>query len=246
MKPILFSTPMVQAILEERKTMTRRILKPQPEIYEKNGKEMIRHETKKHVIQTELKNAAQQFIGIPCPYGEVGDILWVRETCVKACISEDGEGPISGENWRYWYRADSDWMKHEWDHSGKDGPQDSPSWKPSIFMPKEACRIFLEIIDIKVERLNEISEQDCISEGIKSHLEELTKEPRFKNYMEDASGYGHPDYDYPTTYDPKYSFQTLWQSINGEEGWDKNPWVWAITFKRIDKPENFESNIPVS
>jgi hypothetical protein len=99
-----------------------------------------------------------------------------------------------------------------------------PSWKPSIFMPKAACRIFLEITDVKVERLQDISEEDAINEGV-----ELLPNNRYKYYLS----------EYFDCINAVHSFQTLWKSINGAESWEANPFVWAIEFKQITKPENF-------
>jgi hypothetical protein len=94
----------------------------------------------------------------------------------------------------------------------KDGTKASP-WKPSIHMPKSACRIFLKIEDIRVERLQEITEADCLAEGV-----------TIDEYPNDL---------------PSLAFAGLWMKINGDPSWTANPWVWVIKFTRIDKPENF-------
>ena len=101
-------------------------------------------------------------------------------------------------------------------------------WTPAIHMPKVACRIFLEIISIRVERLEDISHDDSISEGI----ERMPIELWWKNYL------NHP---LPGVSNPRESFISLWKSINGNDSWESNPWVWVIEFKRIEKPENFLS-----
>lgn len=160
--PILFSTPMVQAILDERKTQTRRIVK-------------------------------EQILGIArpgehkCPYGQPGDVLWVRETF---------------QTWRLGYIHKATWSTEL---------PENIKWKPGIHMPKEACRLFLEVVSIRIERLKDISEQDAISEGII-----------------------HKSMNHPCV-----EFQHLWESINGEDSWESNPWVWVIEFKRIDRPKDF-------
>ncbi|MBP5973582.1 hypothetical protein HW132_12750 [Brasilonema sp. CT11] len=131
-----------------------------------------------------------------CPYGNNGDHLWVRETWAYEPGCNEG----------YLYAADFD------------NPKTSNiKWKPSIHMPRKASRITLQIVDIKIERLQEISPEDTIKEGIEfkpgSHLS------CYKDYLN--GGF---------TLKPQKSFQTLWHLINGENSWDKNPWVWVICF----------------
>lgn len=225
--PILFSTAMVQALLAGRKTQTRRIMKPQPEIYEVDGKEMFRWNTKKVFSQGEVSRINDLF-SLTAPYGQVGDILWVRET---AQLVGDGEDS-------YWtHRASEDGRLWE----GTEGW----TWRPSIHMPKAACRIWLEITDIRVERVGEISEEDAVAEGIQELFSSLNTDPEvewaygekmYKNYMwpEDPQG----------LFDPKLSFESLWESINGPESWEANPFVWALTFKVLSatgKPTIAES-----
>jgi hypothetical protein len=169
--PILMSGPMAKAILEDRKTMTRRVVKPQPASW----------------VQ-ELSNWYQD--GMPeCPYGIPGDRLWVRETfsarrTINGKIHNDM--PVI-------YRADG-------------GLADaSCGWRPSIFMPRWASRITLEITDVRVERLQEITEEDCISEGLKLLQGGIRSE-----------------------------FAVLWDSINGKTyPWASNPWVFVIAFRRL-------------
>lgn len=195
---------MVQAILEDRKTMTRRVVKPQP------SDDGLWNDTRfPRSLQSTLQgwNGTVDSTGeskqFKCPYGQIGDVLWVRETwrpcifgvakyCYKVAVLNDifkKEPPLI-------YVAD--------DHK-------SYPWKPSIFMPKAACRLFLEITDIRVEWLQDISEADAKAEGVKA-------EGALTHY---------------------YWFEQLWKSINGADSWNNNPWVWVISFKRIEKPENF-------
>jgi hypothetical protein len=184
--PILFSAPMVQAILEGRKEQTRRIVKPQPDRgfahmeYHRDG-------TCEVGINIDSPNHYQ----IHCPYGGCSDRLWVRETFQE--IPDDGG--------TYVYRAtDPDWEDStDW------------KWKPSIFMPRKASRITLEIVSVRVERLQEISGADCISEGTEYFVQE------------------------GTTMDAKLAYRLLWESINGKGSWARNPWVWVICFKRVEK-----------
>lgn len=193
LRPILFSTAMVQAILDGRKTQTRRVVKPQPEytrgfvgpihwIGDKDGKE------------------------IKCPYGEPGDILWVRETWCPPhhLIPESG----------YVYKADDNRPFR---------------WKPSIHMPFAAARIFLRVKSVRVERLHDISEADVIAEGIKSRVNRQVNQ--FTNI------YATTDEDITKAFVAIQSFCSLWESINGPESWDANPWVWVVEFERISREE---------
>lgn len=199
--PILFSTPMVQAILNGTKTQTRREIKPQPE------SEL--HDHTKYPMSIDSK--LQGFWGTvaetgetkqyKCPYGQPGDVLWVRESWGN----EYGGG--------YLYKAEHAHMKPD------------PCWKPSIHMPKAACRLFLEVVSVRVERLKDISDSDAIAEGI----EKVGNE--YKNYW--------PSADRIPSGPAKWSFCTLWISINGADSYSSNPFVWVIEFKRVDKPANF-------
>lgn len=206
-KPILFSTPMVRAIIDGLKTQTRRIIKPQPEITKDGWKWKSSH----MVIGENALPSDES----PLPFTyqakyQPGDILWVRETWN---YSDDLEYP-------YLYKQkEQDELKAEFFKRMK--------WKPSIFMPKEACRLFLKVTDVRVERLQDISEDDAIAEGI----EEVHPAPfliRYKNYLEN----GYLD-------SPIESFKTLWQSINGKESWKRNPWIWAYEFEKTEKPDDF-------
>lgn len=244
--PILFSTPMVKAILDNRKIITRRVINPQPANY-------AEPELVPRVLDIE-KEWGKWYWDTPdgeriiklCPYGSVGDVLWGRETFVKACLSEDGEGPAEGEEYRYWYKADDNWTKHDWHDPNVDGPVDSPKWKPSIFMPKKACRLFLEIVSVRPERLQDITEQDAIAEGVQENVCEDKSKCISKLCKTECTGkgeyyhYAHPmDFDLEPCYSAVESFMTLWKSINGEENWTDNPWVWRIEFKKIDRPKDF-------
>lgn len=216
LRPILFNTEMVQAIMEDRKRQTRRILK---------GKTC--HFVK---VQTDnlgtaipyVRGAGSQWWAEPyiqCPYGKVGDVLWVRET--HLWVSRDHahdllEGNQDGIQWVYKTSVHEDWFQYAKEKYGY-------KWKPSIHMPFEACRLFLEITNIRVERLQEISNSDAVSEGIKS----VDHGVHWKNYEKnEISCFIHP----------KFSFASLWQSVYGAESWDANWWVWVIEFKQIPKP----------
>lgn len=209
-KPILFSTTMVKAILEGRKTQTRRVIKPQP------GKDTNVSFMPNPPLDWcgkwfpyKWETEEGESISKRCPYGNIGDILWVRETWQYTDSSINIQPG-------YVYRAtDPDWESMEvW------------KWKPSIFMPKSAARIFLKITDVKVERLQNISEEDAIKEGVKIDSEGYECWDYLKNFY---GGF---------CFSPEQSFESLWQKINGTESWKSNPFVWVIEFKRIYPPSN--------
>lgn len=188
-KPILFSGEMVRAILEGRKTQTRRIVKF-PNDFTGNIY---------NNYPFGIKYSSNDFEGCVKRLNskwEIDDTLWVRETCQYSDSSVNF-------NPGWVYRAtDPDWETMEgW------------KWKPSIFMPKRACRIFLKITDIRVERLQDINTDALKAEGI--------------NYTMD---YG------PILFE---NFKELWQRINGQENWKTNPFVWVIKFERCERPPGF-------
>lgn len=216
-RPILFSTPMVQAILDGRKTQTRREIK-----YKKN----IKNPKIGFTAFTEKGSFSVRGVHENGQYGESffkmpickGDILWVRETFAFA--------PLDLESKKNWPEL-SDYI-----YKATTLNSTTLKWKPSIFMPKEACRIFLEVTNVRVERLQDISEEDAIVEGITEYAYGY-----WHNYESSFCG-GRPktSVDYKN---PIESFKTLWQSINGKESWKANPWVWVYDFKKIERPLGF-------
>lgn len=175
-RPILFSAPMVRAILEGRKTQTRRVIKPQPE---------------SHLDPDSVKGAWESgFIDVKCPYGQPGDRLWVRETFAWL---PDGLNADQNHG-RYHYRADGDL---------------AVKWQPSIHMPRIASRITLRIKDVRVERLQDISDADALAEGVDQTNTSI------RGYAAER-------------------FKRLWSSINGADSWHSNPWVWVIEFKKVE------------
>lgn len=203
-RPILFSGEMVRAILDGRKTQTRRIIKPQPHWI--NDSHSVAHIGKK-VGNVEYL----------CKYGQPGERLWVRETWCEIFDSEFGE-----EDWIDYratprYPEDSSLRPAGWDNE----PDGTPlRWKPSIHMPRWASRITLEITGVRVERLQEISEEDAMAEGCDPDCLSVKK-----MYAKNGIFYGAA----------RTWFLYLWNSINGYESWNENPWVWVIEFKRIEK-----------
>lgn len=216
--PIIFSTPMVQAILEGRKTMTRRLnnlntVNDKPDNYNFLGLEV---NAKSELFSTwQVKEFEDIIFPNKFPYGNIGDKLWVKETFHKL-KQADSFG-------KYLYKAMGD---------------TPDKWKPSIFMPKEATRIWLEIIEIKVERLQDISPDDACNEGVNywnidaDALEggELVADYENYDWKDDPKSY---DYHFPTYSNPVDSFFSLWRKLNGMESLQANPWVWVISFKKI-------------
>jgi len=233
-RPILFSTPMVKAIIDGQKTMTRRT----------KGLKMLKCENwyitacKKYLSEWffhkthSIGRAEKVYVGI-CPYGEPGDILWVRETF---CQSWDN----AHKRWNPLYKADGKIVIDE------DG---IAKWKPSIHMPKDYARIWLQITSIKPERLHDISDEDIKAEGVRIPVNGLGTGKVLlalgeKNTAIDflPKGCLAPDAPKLTQSQLLHAFWAeLWCKINGRESYDKNPWLWAISFKVLSttgKPEN--------
>ena len=182
-RPILFSSGMVRAILDGRKTQTRRVVKQKPYFPTDPG---IGYAVERERIK--------------CPYGIPGDRLWVRETW--AHIFECGHyNHLHGDKLRYIYRVDNGCIPDK--------------WRPSIFMPRKASRITLEITAIRVERLQDISEKDSIAEGSQIPCAQLPKSCQQGTFTE------------------RTQFSRIWDSINAKKYlWASNPWVWVIGFKK--------------
>lgn len=250
-KPIMFSSAMISAILDRRKTQTRRVIKesfngcltgggPHPcpnepvvfypgETFEFDGKKITVDypQVRAHFHCSTLDSEAK------CLYGKPGDMLWVREKFARHdnCY-QGGYGYVDGEEPPPWPPyAEVNGIRRSVDFY-QQYPRSGQKWRPSIHMPKTAARIFLLNTAIKIEALHDITEADALKEGL-LYYEDPVLGRRFKDYFSDASGYGHPDVDYPTVSTAVESFATLWKSINGEDSWNENPWVWVIEFKLI-------------
>ena len=252
-RPILFSAPMVRAILDGRKTQTRRIVKPQPTFIESSG----RWKWEPTGAVTASREWWEYMDSLSnCPYGVIGDRLWVREAFdivddPAAYHKDDGprddsptyqcadavrRGP-NGERWVVDYRAETNTRIMD-----KTGDR---KWRPSIHMPRWASRITLEIESVRVERVQEISEADARAEGC---IETWT-ETWWQGYREFDGEMHHQQAigDAPPAWmiEPKKmnmdhlrtsaakNFQMLWHQINGWDSWEQNPWVWVLTFKRV-------------
>lgn len=248
-RPILFSGSMVRVILEGRKTVTRRVMKQQPVLHKLIPKSDTGWQSEAWGYR--LKNGTYQDVECDglgrvlaeCPYGAVGDRLWVRETWRPRSWGEDfdwmfveykaGGSPQQIDPFDTWgeFRAECFWeqisneaLKNGATQNGEMLNNVVLGWKPSIHMPRKASRINLEITGVRVERLQDITEEQAIAEGIEPHAS-----------VPDAwKCYGHDDdWVSPTPVD---SFKSLWQSINSDRpgrNWDSNPWVWAVEFKKI-------------
>jgi hypothetical protein len=220
-RPILFSSPMVQALLAGTKTMTRRTtgldkVNENPNDWRFTGMYIEGANTDKPVLLASFQSlvSVQDVKFIKCPYGEVGDLLWVREKFNYRF--EDKTQPA--------YAADMN-----------DATQGIIKWKPSIHMPKAAARIWLEITNVRFERLMDITEKDAVAEGIENLLDNMPDtEPTFRNYMHHPPIKEAAQRAWEVCADSaEHSFETLWHSINGEESWNANPWVWVVEFKKV-------------
>jgi hypothetical protein len=229
-RPILFSAPMVRAILDGSKTQTRRVMKVRcQEIGERDDGSLW--------PWSEHPDTAADCWHL-CPYGQPGDRLWVRETW--GVVSNDwdesgnlvdwtpdrsaiairempfGQGYYSGH---VIYAADG---AYEWAGDDDGGGEPRSAWHPSIHMPRAASRIQLEIVSVRVERLNAISQADCWAEGIAQC---------------DGLGTNEAILDLAKRMDKctpaVLQYATLWESINGAGSWAANPWVWVVEFKWV-------------
>ena len=246
-RPILFSAPMVNALIDGRKTQTRRVVKT--ELYQSESEpSLIRYNgrTKKDsnvkgvsIPKGTPYHATTTLEGFAttCPHGKPGDLLWVRETWALAGLFNRTKPSAIDKEWSehqiaeglLWYRADGE------QPSGKtvsDRINGRGRWRPSIHMPRWASRLTLRIVSVRVERLNRISEQDAIAEGVEPNCSMLdhTSCEHHGEYLR----YANPmDWDDGPAYSAKESFQTLWESINGQDSWEKNLYVWVIEFEVI-------------
>lgn len=206
-RPILFNDQMVRAILEGRKTVTRRAVKglqiptedkttPHEGLrWSALGQRHLRYGF--NVFGSTEEECAHELArcGV-CPFGKPGDRLWVRET-------------FADIGCRLTYRADL-----------YDGAHCMvKKWIPSIHMPRSASRVLLEITAVRVERLQDISEEQALAEGVRDAGEGFFD-------VEDSKHFAA---------DPRESFASLWSSINGESSWDANPWVWCVSFRRVEQ-----------
>lgn len=213
-RPIIFNGDMVRAILSGQKTQTRRPVRPPFEIHRLNGSNGT------NGFLAHPDGYGGRFEPYPCPFGQPGDRLWVRETWRLAdpegedALSEDVYGPYApfiGSNgsrkirWRVIYQATSS------ENHPKYG---KALWTPSIHMPRWASRLILELTDINVERVQDITEDEAINEGVVDPI---------------MGTYGM---------NPITIFRDLWDALYAKRPgllWQENPWVWAISFRRVEQ-----------
>ena len=217
--PVLFATPMVRALLRGDKTQTRRLLKA-PRWAERDGLE----------IEVDGPHAVARASGclapVACPYGLPGDRLWVRETWAhRADLRCLDPGPHA-----YLYAADAPGGRYHHD----DGAD--LRWRPSIFMPREAARIRLEVTGVRVERLHDLSVADAAAEGMASYWRDLDARSATRAgnaWTRFALRHGWEK----TAPDYRGLYAALWERINGGT-WEANPWVWVVTFRRTAPAED--------
>ena len=199
-RPILFSGPMVRAILEGSKTVTRRAVKQwqQPTSQDDGSWFAVAQRHPRWGFGVSGVDAPACALELStsgcCPYGRPGDRLWVREAWAQINVAQ-----APGESWVVYRECDN--------RTDYGGP-----WKPSIHMRRRDSRILLEVTDVRVERLQDISEEQAEAEGV--------------GFLRNA-----PDADETLT--AAQLFECLWSSINGDESWTGNPWVWVVEFKRV-------------
>lgn len=242
---IIFNSAMVRAILDGRKTQTRRIIKAVPTTHDFHGWIMSSTCTKdegKACWAIGNSSLLKDPIRLNCPLGKIGDRLWVRETfallgnedgvCVDwndrivhdekeaariyraSCEQKDGDYGL----WSI--PDDADWKPHTDNHK-YDG-----TWRPSIHMPRWASRILLEITGVRVERLQDISEEDAVAEGVVTG--------RYGNEGNWMKGFYAPGGNQPHQ-NAKSAYSEIWRSIYGVEAWYKNSWCWVVEFKQIQE-----------
>lgn len=207
--PIIFSAPMIRAILSGQKTQTRRLVKPAPPPeFLRGDVAAVTNGMLWAISKMPERKAwpADPAPGFACPFGQPSDGLWVRETWQADEIWDDYPPRNIPQGTPILWTADYDCtgvVAFDW---GK--------LRPSMFMPRWASRITLEITGVRLERLQDISEVDALAEGCLGSTTNLDSE-----------------FDYVKT--AKDAFCDLWESINGTGSWEANPWVWTISFKRI-------------
>lgn len=202
-RPILFKDEMIRAILEGRKTQTRRVVKPPKNVDPEHWMPEKLWDGQFNALHWPADHAEHEIL--KCPYGQPGDRLWVRETFTDEA---GGIWPYLGEHISY--RADPLQPFCE-------------RWTPSIHMPRWASRISLKIASVRVERLQSISYADAQAEGVQTE----TADPWFYHIPTERNVY-----DFAAN-EPQGSFRKFWESINGPGSWAANPWVWVVEFKRI-------------
>lgn len=246
-RPILFSAPMVRAILEGRKTMTRRVIKPyrnHPIVNLAEAEPSLGYSGRVN----DPESWGYEFLddGAPaplsawpelCPYGQPGDLLWVRET--HSLHQTHGQHRGDDKRWGPWgglpTKVSPDGTQIACYREGFDRC-DGGRWRPSIHMPRWASRITLEVTGVRVERLQDITPAQILAEGVR-----IPATPEGRALIDISTKHG------PAAFLPKLSdaspddllrahWAALWVQINGIDSWNANPWVWVVEFKRVEVP----------
>lgn len=242
-KPILFSTPMVQAILQGRKSQTRRVINPQPLFC---PEEDLVKWGKNYRCQARPQ-AWEEYILHGVKYMK-GNRLWVRETyALPWCVDSVKPSNFLREAIQNFINENMVWYKADNPAPLKDKPTvlekvySRGKWRPSIFMLKELSRIWLEVLNVRVERLQDIMTRDILKEGYKPQAITECIKPEYLKFLKDLP---QPQKDLalhtmpqdawmPGRTTPKQWYRDLWEKINGKGSWDLNPWVFVIEFRRV-------------
>lgn len=230
--PIIFSAPMVLANHAGHKSMTRRVMKSQPVVV--CGEYYFYHRGKQYKIgcvdshqdgSTMYPLEMASFITACCPYGQPGDRLWQRERWATSigCDKQRPsilETPGNGYGWPVWYSADDAvW----WRGADKGGPafMNRGRWRASFHMPRWASRSLYDVLEVRAERLQAITEADAIAEGVEQ-VDHVDGEPVYRDYFEDGYAWSAVE-----------SYKSLWDHLHGfssSNAWYRNPWVWVVRY----------------
>ena len=231
-RPIIFGAPMVRAILDGRKTVTRRLVKDAGGAFWDHAgyrPTVVNGRVRWHCVDT----GADAGPGAPMPrspYGGPGDRLWVRETFAER-VDIDGRDPAQRDRAKHYlmFKANGD------DPRDPDNFHTWGAWKPSIHMPRWASRITLDVVSVRVERLHEITEEDARAEGIESLAfvhDATSPDDGFLGHV-----FGRDDGRSTMYHTAREAFAGLWDSLNAERApWASNPWVWRVEFRRAVQP----------
>jgi hypothetical protein len=209
-RPILFSAAMVRALLAGTKTQTRRALKHQPiDILP-----MPQKPSEQWVTLDQREPESKEKV-VRCRFGVPGDELWVRETWQKIYERHDGQ--------RFTEARPGFQYRRSWIEYAATSREPPPKWRPSIHMPRAHCRITLRITDVRVERLQDISEADAIAEGVHRDVQSWRTDVMWSRCAESGVMYSTA----------RMAYCDLWCEINGRNSWNANPWIWALSFELV-------------
>jgi hypothetical protein len=214
--PILYSGAMVRALLDGRKGQTRRIINPQPQMVTDGA--ILPWEGDPAALTQLLQQTKR-----PCPYGQPGDRHWVRETFVAFGYWETRYSQKKKrDEWHFVDMTLDRGLAYQFDGAALSASRRNgsvPEWhnRPSIFMPRAASRILLEVTAVHIERLNDISRADACAEGAETFLHQC---------------YDF-DFDYKAAPPELANYRRIWESLYGAGSWDANPWVWVVEFRRV-------------